>query len=201
MRPHLSTCVTVLLALFLSACATRSEPQAPDMTITYFTWGGWSPGAGYGGTDLFACQYDLRENRMRVIDLSKGQSTIENGLPAQRDKIIALLAAELWRPLAAERARALQAAADAWRSPKPPVVYAVQRGLGTENGYAEELCVRAGDQECRTEIDARAMRSKVPPSPEWYALVGMVREYTDLPQGHPGQIMQIRRPEGAATNR
>ena len=183
---------SILLMFTLSACTSPAPTAAdPGIKILYFAWGGWSPGAGWGGTSLFACQYDLIAGRMRVLVAQKGSSTIEDGLPWQRDKILALLTQEPWKPLAPARSHALRAVAEAWIASKPPASYHQLGSLGTEDGATEEVSVTSGEIETKSNTNRRGTDPELFPTPEWYLLVSAIGEFSGIPQGHPGQLQSI----------
>ncbi len=172
--------VLAVVALLGTACS-RGEPGAPAaspvateraLRVFYYQWSGKSPGAGFTRTSISAFEIDLVRQRIRHLDTTAAAP--EPMLPSQKDRIIELVASRPWVPLARQEADLYLELTTRWLETDPPASYVVERRLGREDGWSEELTVSFKDSARSTGIVPRrggsAREGSAPPS-AWTDLV------------------------------
>ncbi len=158
--------------------AVRQEPaESPVATerplgVFYYQWSGKSPGGGFTRTSIVAFEIDLVRQRIRHLHTTAAAP--EPMLPSQKDSIIELVAFRPWVPLARQEADMYLQLTTRWIETDPPASYVVQRRLGREDGWSEELTVSFQDSARSTGIVPRrggsAQEGSAPPT-AWTDLV------------------------------
>ncbi len=189
--------VLAVVALLGTACS-RGEPGAPaastrpdvragrqepaespvaierPLRVFYFQWSGKSPGGRFTRTSISAFEIDLVRQRIRHLDTTSAAP--EPMLPSQKDRIIELVASRPWVPLARQEADLYLELTTRWLETDPPAAYVVERRLGREDGWSEELTVSFKDSARSTGIVPRhggsAREGSAPPS-AWTDLVAV----------------------------
>lgn len=161
----------------------------PDRII-YIQWSGSSPGAGFTWTNATVCEVDVKNRRHRSI--SKTASAPQPMIGHTEEALLALLKPVTWSSTTPDEHSRLRKLLAAWMKTGSPKIYVVEKMLGREDGYLEELIVVTRNVRRVTSINTRRMDDSPSPPDEWKALLSGIGKLAML--WGPGNFRMLQNP-------
>jgi hypothetical protein len=186
--------IVIALAFIAAGCSDQQQTQhsiggkdsalASDYRLTYKSWSGTSPGAGFTHTSLNFVELDLPNSKIRMI--WKSATHPDPMLPYDDANIARLIEKSSWTQLAPEEASSLRGCIRAWLDTNPPATYNSPMQLGREDRYITSLSVTWGANTVSTTINPRSGYRKddpLNPPEEWKVLLESLTVVRKVPDG------------------